>query len=432
MTKMSTTLILDYISKVFIMNYSINKGETMKTPIYLDYSATTPMDPRVVEKMVQYLTLEGDFGNPASRSHHFGWSAEAAVDKARQQIADLISADSREIVFTSGATESNNLALKGAAHFYAKKGKHIITSKTEHKSILDTCRRLEQEGYTVTYLDPNEYGIVTPQQLEGALTDDTVLVSLMHVNNEIGVIQDIEKIGEICRANKVIFHVDAAQSAGKIDIDLEKMKVDLMSFSAHKVYGPKGIGALYVSRKPRIRLEAQMHGGGHERGMRSGTLATHQIVAMGEAFDIARKEMAVESATLLSLRKRLYDGLSDLEEVYINGSLTQRVAGNINISFNYVEGESLVMALKDLAVSSGSACTSASLEPSYVLRAIGRNDELAHSSIRFSMGRFTTEEEIDHAISIIRANIDKLRDMSPLWDMFKEGIDINSIEWSHD
>lgn len=403
----------------------------MKLPIYLDYSATTPVDPRVAAIMMKYLTMDGEFGNPASRSHRFGWQAEEAVDVAREQIADLINADSREIVFTSGATESNNLAIKGAAHFYGKKGKHIITAKTEHKAVLDTCRQLEREGYEVTYLEPGSDGIVTPEQLKEALREDTVLVSLMHVNNEIGVIQDIAEFGEICRANKVILHVDAAQSAGKIEIDVQNMKVDLISFSAHKIYGPKGIGALYVSRKPRIRLEGQMHGGGHERGMRSGTLPTHQIVAMGEAFRIAKEEMVEENERLLKLRTRLLEGVSDMEEVYVNGSMDQRVAGNINISFNYVEGESLVMALKDLAVSSGSACTSASLEPSYVLRAIGRDDELAHSSIRFSIGRFTTEEEIDYAIKIIRENIGKLRDMSPLWDMYKEGIDINSIEWSH-
>jgi len=403
----------------------------MKLPIYLDYSATTPVDPRVAELMMKYLTMDGDFGNPASRSHRFGWQAEEAVDVAREQIADLINADSREIVFTSGATESNNLAIKGAAHFYGKKGKHIITAKTEHKAVLDTCRQLEREGYEVTYLEPGTDGIVTPAQLQEALREDTILVTLMHVNNEIGVIQDIAEFGEICRANKVILHVDAAQSAGKVEIDVQTMKVDLISFSAHKVYGPKGIGALYVSRKPRIRLEGQMHGGGHERGMRSGTLPTHQIVAMGEAFRIAKEEMVEENARFLKLRTRLLDGVSGMEEVYVNGSMESRIAGNINISFNYVEGESLVMALKDLAVSSGSACTSASLEPSYVLRAIGRDDELAHSSIRFSIGRFTTEEEIDYAVKIICENIGKLRDMSPLWDMYKDGIDINSIEWSH-
>lgn len=403
----------------------------MKLPIYLDYSATTPVDPRVAEKMMHYLTIEGEFGNPASRSHRFGWQAEEAVDIAREQIADLINADPREIVFTSGATESDNLAIKGAAHFYGKKGKHIITSKTEHKAVLDTCRQLEREGYEVTYLDPQSDGIVTPEQLKEALREDTILVSLMHVNNEIGVIQDIAAFAELCRANKTVLHVDAAQSAGKVDIDVQSMKVDLISFSGHKIYAPKGIGALYVRRKPRIRLEAQMHGGGHERGMRSGTLPTHQIVAMGEAFRIAKEEMAAENERILALRTRLLNGLSDMEEVYVNGSLEHRVAGNLNISFNYVEGESLIMALKDLAVSSGSACTSASLEPSYVLRAIGRDDELAHSSIRFSIGRFTTEEEIDYAIKIIRKNIGRLREMSPLWDMYKEGIDISSIEWTH-
>jgi cysteine desulfurase len=403
----------------------------MKLPIYLDYSATTPVDPRVAEKMMHYLTIDGEFGNPASRSHRFGWQAEEAVDIAREQIADLINADPREIVFTSGATESDNLAIKGAAHFYGKKGKHIITSKTEHKAVLDTCRQLEREGFEVTYLDPQADGIVTPKQLKEALREDTILVSLMHVNNEIGVIQDIAAFGELCRANKTVLHVDAAQSAGKVAIDVQTMKVDLISFSGHKVYAPKGIGALYVRRKPRIRLEAQMHGGGHERGMRSGTLPTHQIAAMGEAFRIAKEEMVAENERILGLRNRLLDGLSDMEEVYVNGSLEHRVAGNLNISFNYVEGESLIMALKDLAVSSGSACTSASLEPSYVLRAIGRDDELAHSSIRFSIGRFTTEEEIDYAIEIIRKNIGRLREMSPLWDMYKEGIDINSIDWSH-
>jgi len=403
----------------------------MKLPIYLDYASTTPVDPRVAEKMMQYLTLGGDFGNPASRSHRFGWQAEEAVDLAREQVADLINADPREIVFTSGATESDNLAIKGAAHFYVKKGKHIITAKTEHKAVLDTCRHLECEGYEVTYLDPQEDGIVTAQQLKDALRPDTVLVSLMHVNNEMGVIQDIGAFGELCRANQTLLHVDAAQSAGKVDIDTQALKVDLISFSAHKMYGPKGIGALYVSRKPRVRLEAQMHGGAHERGMRSGTLPTHQIVAMGEAFRIAKEEMISENERVLMLRTRLLEGVIDMEEVYINGSLENRVAGNINIGFNYVEGESLVMALKDLAVSSGSACTSASLEPSYVLRAIGRDDELAHSSIRFSLGRFTTEEEIDYAIKTIRENIGRLRDMSPLWQIYKEGVDINSLEWSN-
>lgn len=401
----------------------------MKLPIYLDYSATCPVDPRVAEKMMQCLTLDGNFGNPASRSHRFGWQAEEAIDEARNHIADLIGADPREIVFTSGATESNNLAIKGAAHFYVKQGKHIITSKTEHKAVLDTCRHLESEGYEVTYLEPQSNGLFTLQQIEAAMRPDTILVSIMHVNNEIGVIQDLAAIGELCRARKILFHVDAAQSAGKVEIDVDAMKIDLLSLSAHKVYGPKGIGALYVRRKPRVRLEAQMHGGGHERGMRSGTLPTHQIVGMGEAFRIAKLEMADESVRIKALRDRLYNGLKDIEQVFVNGSMEHRVAGNLNISFAYVEGESLMMALKDLAVSSGSACTSASLEPSYVLRALGLNDELAHSSIRFSIGRFTTEEEIDYAIGLIRNSIGKLRDLSPLWDMFKEGIDLSKVEW---
>ena len=401
----------------------------MKLPIYLDYSATCPVDPRVAEKMMQCLTLDGNFGNPASRSHRFGWQAEEAVDEARNHVADLIGADPREIVFTSGATESNNLAIKGAAHFYAKQGKHIITSKTEHKAVLDTCRHLESEGYEVTYLEPQSDGLFTLQQIEAVMRPDTILVSIMHVNNEIGVIQDLAAIGELCRSRKILFHVDAAQSAGKVDIDVDAMKIDLLSLSAHKVYGPKGIGALYVRRKPRVRLEAQMHGGGHERGMRSGTLPTHQIVGMGEAFRLAKLEMAEENVRVQALRDRLYNGLKDIEQVFVNGSMDRRVAGNLNISFAYVEGESLMMALKDLAVSSGSACTSASLEPSYVLRALGLNDELAHSSIRFSIGRFTTEEEIDYAIGLIRNSIGKLRDLSPLWDMYKEGIDLSKVEW---
>ena len=401
----------------------------MKLPIYLDYSATCPVDPRAAEKMMQCLTLDGNFGNPASRSHRFGWQAEEAVDEARNHVADLIGADPREIVFTSGATESNNLAIKGAAHFYVKQGKHIITCKTEHKAVLDTCRHLESEGYEVTYLDPQSDGLLTLPQIEAAMRPDTILVSIMHVNNEIGVIQDLAAIGELCRARKILFHVDAAQSAGKVEIDVDAMKIDLLSLSAHKVYGPKGIGALYVRRKPRVRLEAQMHGGGHERGMRSGTLPTHQIVGMGEAFRIAKAEMAEENVRIKALRDRLYDGLKDIEQVFVNGSTEHRVAGNLNISFAYVEGESLMMALKDLAVSSGSACTSASLEPSYVLRALGLNDELAHSSIRFSIGRFTTAEEIDYAIGLIRNSIGKLRDLSPLWDMYKEGIDLSKVEW---
>ena len=402
----------------------------MKLPIYFDYSATTPVDPRVAEKMMQYLTLEGHFGNPASRSHSYGWEAEKAVEEAREHVAQLINADAKEIVWTSGATESDNLAIKGAAHFYQKKGKHIVTCKTEHKAVLDTCRQLEREGFEVTYLEPESNGLLDLKKLTAALREDTVLVTIMHVNNEIGVISDLEAISEITRERKILFHVDAAQSAGKIPIDLQNMKVDLMSFSAHKIYGPKGIGALYVRRKPRVRLEAQMHGGGHERGLRSGTLATHQIVGMGEAFRLAKEEMITENERIKKLRDRFWEGLKEIEEIYINGDLEHRIAGNLNVSFNYVEGESLIMALKELAVSSGSACTSASLEPSYVLRALGRNDELAHSSIRFTFGRFTTTEEIDHAIPLIRSNIAKLREMSPLWDMYKSGIDLNSIKWA--
>ena len=402
----------------------------VKTPIYLDYSATTPVDPRVAEKMCSYLTPEGQFGNPASRSHVFGWQADEAVQEARRNVAALVNADPKEIVWTSGATESNNLAIKGAAHFYKKNGKHLVTLKTEHKAVLDSCRQLEREGYEVTYLDPEPNGLLDLEKFTAALRDDTVLASIMHVNNEIGVIQDIEAIGEICRDKKVIFHVDAAQSAGKVPIDLSSLKVDLMSFSAHKIYGPKGIGALYVRRKPRVRLEAQMHGGGHERGLRSGTLATHQIVGMGEAFRLAREEMAADNERMLTLRNRLIDGLKDIEEVYINGDVDHRVAGNLNISFNYVEGESLIMALKDLAVSSGSACTSASLEPSYVLRALGRNDELAHSSIRFTIGRFTTQEEVDYTIDLVKRKIGKLRDLSPLWEMYKDGVDLDSVQWA--
>ncbi|HDL7643676.1 TPA: IscS subfamily cysteine desulfurase [Yersinia enterocolitica] len=403
----------------------------MKTPIYLDYAATTPVDPRVAEKMMQYLTLDGIFGNPASRSHKFGWQAEEAVDIARNDIAALVGADPREIVFTSGATESDNLAIKGVANFYQKKGKHIITCKTEHKAVLDTCRQLEREGFEVTYLAPQSNGIIDLKQLEAAMREDTILVSIMHVNNEIGVVQDIAEIGEMCRSRGIIFHVDATQSVGKLPIDLSKLKVDLMSFSAHKVYGPMGIGALFVRRKPRIRIEAQQHGGGHERGMRSGTLPVHQIAGMGEAYRIAKEEMESEAARLRSLRLRLWNGIKDIEEVYLNGDLENGAPGILNVSFNYVEGESLIMALKDLAVSSGSACTSASLEPSYVLRALGMNDELAHSSIRFSLGRFTTEEEIDYAIALVRKSIGRLRDLSPLWEMFKQGVDISSIEWSH-
>jgi cysteine desulfurase len=402
----------------------------MKLPIYLDYSATTPVDPRVAEKMCSCLTLDQNFGNPASRSHQFGWDADEAVSKARKDVADLVNADPKEIVWTSGATESDNLAIKGIAHFYKKKGNHIITSKTEHKAVLDTCRQLEREGYEVTYLDPESNGLIDLKKLEDAIRDDTILVSIMHVNNEIGVIQDIKAIGELTRSKGILFHVDAAQSAGKVPIDLQDLKVDLMSFSAHKIYGPKGIGALYVRRKPRVRLEAQMHGGGHERGMRSGTLATHQIVGMGEAFRIAKEEMATENERLINLRNRLWDGIKDMEEIYVNGDIDNRVAGNLNVSFNFVEGESLIMSLRDIAVSSGSACTSASLEPSYVLRALGRSDELAHSSIRFTMGRFTTEEEIDHTIEIVRTAVEKLRELSPLWEMYKDGIDLSTIQWA--
>lgn len=402
----------------------------MQLPIYLDYSATTPVDPRVAKVMADCLTSEGNFGNPASRSHMFGWKAEEAVENARRQVADLINADPREIVWTSGATESDNLAIKGVAHFNHKRGKHLITSKIEHKAVLDSFRQLEREGFEVTYLDPGSDGIIAPEQVADAIREDTTLVSLMHVNNEIGVITDIAAIGEITRSNKVFFHVDAAQSAGKVAIDMETMKVDLMSFSAHKAYGPKGIGALYVRRKPRVRLEAQMHGGGHERGMRSGTLPTHQIVGMGEAFRIAKEEMEKDTAHVLALRNRLLDGVKDMEQVHVNGSLEQRVPANLNISFAFVEGESLLMSLKDLAVSSGSACTSASLEPSYVLRALGLDDEMAHSSIRFSFGRFTSEEEVDYAIEQIRTAVGKLRELSPLWDMYQDGVDLSTIEWA--
>ncbi len=402
----------------------------LNLPIYFDYAATTPVDERVAKIMMQYLTVDSDFGNAASRSHSFGWAADEAIDTARGQVAALVNCDPREIVWTSGATESDNLAIKGVAHFYHKKGKHIITCKTEHKAVLDTCRQLEREDYEITYLDPEPNGLIDLNKLKAALREDTILVSLMHVNNEIGVIQDIQTIGEMCRENKTLFHVDAAQSAGKVAIDLSTLKVDLMSFSAHKIYGPKGIGALYVRRKPRVRIEAQMHGGGHERGMRSGTLATHQIAGMGEAFRIAQNEMDSENARILALRNRLYNGFKDMEEVYVNGDLDHRIPGNLNISFNFVEGESLIMALKDIAVSSGSACTSASLEPSYVLRALGRSDELAHSSLRFSVGRYTTEAEIDYTIDLVKNAVNKLRDLSPLWDMFKEGIDLSSVEWA--
>jgi len=404
------------------------KNDSLHLPIYMDYSATTPVDPRVVDKMIPYLREQ--FGNPASRSHSYGWDAERAVEQAREDVAALVHCDSREIVWTSGATESNNLALKGAANFYQSKGKHIITVKTEHKAVLDTCRELERVGFEVTYLDVLENGLLDLEVLKAAIRPDTTLVSVMMVNNETGVIQDIAAIGEICRAKGIIFHVDAAQATGKVEIDLGTLKVDLMSFSAHKTYGPKGIGALYVRRKPRVRIEAQIHGGGHERGMRSGTLATHQIVGMGEAFRLAREEMAGENERVRVLRDRLLAGLSQMEEVYVNGDMEHRVPHNLNLSFNYVEGESLIMAVKDVAVSSGSACTSASLEPSYVLRALGRNDELAHSSIRFTVGRFTTEQDVDYVINLLKSKIDKLRDLSPLWEMYKEGIDISSIQWA--
>jgi cysteine desulfurase len=399
-----------------------------KVPIYLDYSATTPVDPRVAERMIPYLTQQ--FGNPASRSHAFGWDAEKAVEQAREEVAGLVNCDPREIVWTSGATESDNLAIKGAAQFYKGKGKHLITVRTEHKAVLDPMRELERQGFEVTYLDPEPNGLLDLDKFSAAIRPDTILASVMHVNNEIGVIQDIDTIGEMCRAKGVLFHVDAAQSTGKAPIDLSRLKVDLMSFSAHKTYGPKGIGALYVRRKPRIRIEAQMHGGGHERGMRSGTLATHQIVGMGAAYRIAAEEMATENERIRYLRDKLWAGISTLDEVHLNGDMQRRVPHNLNASFNFVEGESLMMAIKDLAVSSGSACTSASLEPSYVLKALGRSDELAHSSIRFSIGRFTTEEEIDYAVQLLHKHVNKLRELSPLWDMHCAGVDLNSVQWA--
>jgi cysteine desulfurase len=400
----------------------------MKKPIYLDYSATTPVDPRVAEKMIPYLTEQ--FGNPASRSHAFGWETEKAVEEARAEVAKLVNCDPKEIVWTSGATESINLALKGAANFYKDKGKHLVSVKTEHKATLDTLRELERDGFEVTYLDVQDDGLLDLGRLEAALRPDTIIVSVMYVNNEIGVIQDVPAIGELCRARGIIFHVDSAQATGKIPVDLGTLKVDLMSFSAHKTYGPKGVGALFVRRKPRVRIEAQMHGGGHERGMRSGTLPTHQIVGMGEAFRLARLEMAADNKRIRALRDRLWKGLSEIEEVYLNGDMEQRVPHNLNVSFNYVEGESLIMAIKDVAVSSGSACTSASLEPSYVLRALGRSDELAHSSIRFTVGRFSTEEEIDYTVSLLKQKISKLRELSPLWEMYKEGVDLDTVQWA--
>ena len=415
------------------MNAPLEKSliDTLRAPhfpIYLDYSSTTPIDPRVADKMIPFLREQ--FGNPASRSHMYGWTAEKAVEEAREEVARLVNADAREIVWTSGATESNNLAIKGAAQFYKTKGKHIITVKTEHKAVLDAVLELERQGFEATYLQPQDNGLITIEQLSEAIRPDTILVSVMLVNNEIGVIQPIDAIGELCRSKGIVFHCDAAQATGKIKIDLEKTKVDLMTFTAHKSYGPKGIGALYVRRKPRIRIEPQMHGGGHERGMRSGTLPTHQIVGMGEAFRIAREEMDSETARIIALRDRLAAGLLGMEEVYINGDMEHRVPHNLNVSFNYVEGESLIMAIKDIAVSSGSACTSASLEPSYVLRALGRSDELAHSSIRFTFGRFTTEEDIDFTINLLKEKVTKLRELSPLWDMYKDGIDISSIQWA--
>ncbi|MFZ6720999.1 IscS subfamily cysteine desulfurase [Undibacterium sp. Ji49W] len=415
------------------MNAPLEKSllDTLKSPhfpIYMDYSATTPVDPRVADKMIPFLRAQ--YGNPASRSHMYGWEAEKAVEDARAQVADLVNADPREIVWTSGATESNNLALKGAANFYKSKGKHIITVKTEHKAVLDTVRELERQGFEATYLQPGDDGLITVEQLKAAIRPDTILVSVMWVNNEIGVIQPIAEIGELCREKGIVFHSDAAQATGKVHIDLENTKVDLVSFSAHKTYGPKGIGALYIRRKPRVRLEAQMHGGGHERGFRSGTLAPHQIAGMGEAFRIAKEEMESELAHVRAMRDRLAKGLQEIEETYVNGDMEHRVPHNLNVSFNYVEGESLIMAIKDIAVSSGSACTSASLEPSYVLRALGRSDELAHSSIRFTIGRFTTEEDIDFTIDLLKTKVAKLRELSPLWDMYKDGIDISTIQWA--
>ena len=401
----------------------------LNLPIYLDYASTTPADKRVAQKIYEHLTLEGNFGNPASRSHAYGWTAEESVEEARAHVANLVNCDPREIVFTSGATESDNLAIKGVANFYKSKGKHIITSKIEHKAVLDPCRQLEREGFTVTYLDPNEFGIITPKQIEEAIQEDTVLISIMHINNELGTVNDIQAIGSLARSKGIFLHVDAAQSTGKVAIDLRELEIDLMSFSAHKTYGPKGVGALFVSRKPRVRLEAQIHGGGHERGMRSGTLATHQIVGMGEAFRLAKLEMESDNKRIAMLHQRLLDGIQHIDEIYINGGLDHKVPNILNVSFAYIEGESLMMALKDIAVSSGSACTSASLEPSYVLRALGRKDELAHSSIRFSIGRFTTEEEVDYTVSILDQAVSRLRELSPLWEMYLDGVDLDSVEW---
>jgi len=400
----------------------------MKLPIYLDYSATTPVDPRVAQKMMTYLTEH--FGNPASRSHPFGWEAEKAVEEARGHVAALMNADPREIVWTSGATEGNNLAIKGAAQFYKTKGKHLITQKTEHKAVLDTCRELERQGFEVTYLETEQNGLVDLEKFKAAIRPDTILVSIMMVNNEIGVIQPVNEIGEICRAKGIIFHCDAVQAAGKVEIDTTRLKVDLLTLTAHKMYGPKGIGALYVRRKPRVRIEAQIHGGGHERGFRSGTLATHQIAGFGEAARIAKLEMATDNERIRALRDKLWNSLKEMEEVYVNGDMERRIPGNLNVSFNFVEGESLIMAIKDIAVSSGSACTSASLEPSYVLRALGRSDELAHSSIRFTLGKYTTEEEVDYAADLLKRKITKLRELSPLWEMYKEGVDLNTVQWA--
>ena len=407
-----------------------DKKNKLSIPIYLDYSSTTPVDERVAKKMSECLTIEGTFGNPASRSHPYGWDSEKLIDEARQNVADLLNADKREIVWTSGASESDNLAIKGAAYFYKDKGNHLITLSTEHKAVLDTMRFLESEGFEVTYLDPKDNGLLDLDELRKAIKPTTTLISIMHVNNEIGVIQDLESIGKICRENKIVFHVDAAQSPGKVDIDVNKFNIDLCALSAHKAYGPKGIGALFVRRKPRIRIQPQMHGGGHERGFRSGTLPTHQIVGMGEAFKIAKQEMTADNKKIKSLRDMLWDGLKDIEEIYLNGDLEQRIPGNLNISFNFVEGESLIMAIKDIAVSSGSACTSASLEPSYVLRALGREDELAHSSIRLTIGKYTTEDEVKHAVTLLTNAVAKLRELSPLWDMYKEGIDLKTVKWA--
>ena len=412
------------------MSTLMKQNNSLTVPIYLDYSATTPVDPRVAAKMSECLTKEGVFGNPASRSHSFGWESEKLIDEARGHVAKLIKANKKEIVWTSGATESDNLAIKGAAHFYKEKGNHLITLTTEHKAVLDTMRHLETEGFEVTYMNPKDNGLVDIDELKSLIKPTTTVISIMHVNNEIGVIQDLETIGKICRDNKIVFHVDAAQSPGKVDIDVDIYNIDLLSLSAHKVYGPKGIGALYVRRKPRIRLQPQMHGGGHERGFRSGTLPTHQVVGMGEAFKIAEEEMESDNKRISILRDKLWNGLNSIEEIYLNGDMKQRIPGNLNVSFNFVEGESLIMAIKDMAVSSGSACTSASLEPSYVLRALGRSDELAHSSLRISIGKYTTEEEIDYSVSLIKEAVAKLRELSPLWEMYKDGIDLKSVKWS--